>query len=373
MRCVFAYILLASAALAQTAIDLRTPAEVQRAESTLRATPQNNELAGALLDYYLNRWPDEKLHSARIQYLLWIAENRPDFNPAATIHDPRGLIVSPEDKEAYARIREAWLRQAAKQPNNAHVLLNAARFVRLTDRETAANWLKTAANLDTDNLEYANALALVYAYAITGVAAMNPFEQPTRVDLEETKSLFARQVKEEAMQDSVLGAHVAWSVHLVAMALRAGGITQIDYDTVAEELLINAANLDYPKPAKVPFLARFYSDQSLKVNHKILPKFPEIEVKAKEEAQSVIDFQKRIVAEEIDAPVKTSISVLIGMDGHVWKAESPEGAKDHVTQLAAASLLGWTFKPLRVSGEPVQMITTFEVTVEPPPALPKRK
>src|SRR5271154_5953329 len=101
MRCLFAYILLASAALAQTATDLRTPAEVQRAESTVRATPQNNELAGALLDYYLNRWTDEKPHSARIHYLLWIVENRPDINPSATIHDTRGLIVSPEDKEAY--------------------------------------------------------------------------------------------------------------------------------------------------------------------------------------------------------------------------------------------------------------------------------
>jgi hypothetical protein len=166
---------------------------------------------------------------------------------------------------------------------------------------------------------------------------------------------------------------VGWSVHLIAMGLRAAGLTETDYDTVAEELLLNAANLDFPRPAKLPCLAQFYRDQSLKVTHKILPKFSEVEVKAKDEAQQVVDFPKKIIVDELTKPVKVSVSVLIGMDGHVWKSEAASGAEDRITRVATTSLLGWTFKPMRVSGEPVQMVTTFEVTVEPPPPAKKGK
>jgi len=366
-RLLFAFTLLASAVFAQVPKSLRTAEDALQAERALKADPRNDKLAGDILEFYLNRWPDPKLHDARVHLLMWIIANRPDIDLAAAVHDPRGLLLNPDDKEAYTPLREAWLRQTALQPGNARVLYNAARCLRLTDRESAANWLKTAANYDTETTDYSNTLARLYAEALTGVVAMSPFEEPTRLDSAVTQSLFARQVKEEAMQDSILGAHLGWSVHLIAMALRAAGLTETDYDTVAEEIMINAANLDYPKPAKIPVLAQFYRDQGLKVSHKILPKFPEIEVKPKDEANALVDFEKKITADEIKAPIKVPVSVMIGMDGHVWKAESPLGAEDKMGKFAVNSLLRWTFKPLRVSGEPVQVVTTFDVTIEPVP------
>jgi hypothetical protein len=366
MRRLLTYTLLTCAAVAQIPKSLRTTDDVQQAERVFYADPRNDKLAGDILEYYLGRWTDPKLEAARLHFLLWIIANRPEINLTAAVHDPRALLVSTTDKTAYPQLREAWLRQAALQPGNARVLFNAARFVRFTDRENAANWLKTAANYDSESAEYSNMLATLYAETLTGIAAISPFEEPMRLDAEITKSLFARQVKEEAMQDSILGAHVGWSVHLIAMQLRAAGVTDTDYDTVAEELLLNAANLDYPKPARVPVLAQFYRDQELKVTHKILPKFPEVEVKPKDQARLVVDFPKTITAEGLKSPVKVPVSVLIGVDGHVWKAESPEGGTDTTTRIATESLRGWTFKPLRVSGEPVQVVTTFDVTVEPP-------
>jgi hypothetical protein len=359
---------------AQKLFDPRTLAEAQQGERILQSDPQNTAMAGALLDFYLGRWTDDKLHTARIHFLQWLVTNRPDIDPASTVHDVRGLRVSPDDKEAYALLREIWIRQVNVQPNNARVLLNAARFLMLTDREMAANWLKTAANYDSDSLEYANTLSRLYAYALTGVASVSPQDQPTRVDPEATKSLFARQTKEEAMQDSILSARLGWAIHLVAMEIRAAGLTDTDYDTVAEEFLLNAANLDFPKPAKLAYLAQFYRDQSLKVTHKIIPNFPEVEVKAKDEAQQVVDFPKKITSEGLTKPVKVPVRVMIGMDGHVWKSASPTNDRDPLTRLAVSSLLSWTFKPLRVSGEPMQLVTTFEVTIEPtPPPAVKRK
>lgn len=366
MRCLIAYTFLLSAALAQSPKPLLSLADAQQAERALAANPTNDKLAGDILEYYLNRWTDPKLEASRLHFLLWMIANRPDIDLASAVHDPRALLVNNDDKTAYQQVREAWLRQAALQPGNARVLFNAARSIRLSDRETAANWLKTAANYDSESAEYSNMLARHYAETLTGIAALSPFEEPMRLDPEIPKSLFARQVKEEAMQDSILGAHVGWQVHLIAMQLRAALITETDYDTLAEELLLNAANLDYPKPARIPFLAQFYRDQELKVTHKIRPKFPEVEARPKDEAQLVVDFQKTITSEDLKAPVKIPVSVLIGVDGHVWKAESPDGDTDITTRIATGAIRTWTFKPLRVSGEPVQVVTTFDVTVEPP-------
>jgi hypothetical protein len=366
MRRLLALTLFALTTHAQTPKILRTTADLQQAESALYASPRNDKLAGDILEYYLSRWTDPKLEAARLNFLLWIIANRPEIDLNAAVHDPRALLVSTTDQTAYPKIREAWFRQAALQPSNARVLFNAARSVRFTDRETAANWLKTAANYDSESAEYSNTLAKFYAETLTGIAAVSPFEEPMRLDPEITKTLFARQVKEETMQDSILGAHVGWQVHLIAMQLRAALITDTDYDTVAEELLLNAANLDYPLPSKVPLLAQFYSDQSLKVTNKILPKFPEVDANPKSQAQLAIDFPKTITSEELKKPVKVPVTVLIGVDGHVWKAESPDGDTDTVTRIATSSMRGWTFKPLRVSGEPVQVVTTFDVTVEPP-------
>ena len=371
MRCIFVIFLTLVPVLAQIVAraprDITDSATALQAELALKASPRNDNLAGVLLDFYLYRWTDEKLRHPRINLLLWVIANRPDIDLANAVHDPRGLNVNPDDKEVYAQIRGAWMRQVARQPNNTRILANAAMVLRLTDRKQAATWLKTAVTYDSENTAYESSLATVYADALTGIAAMDPQESPTRLDPAETKSPFARQIREEIDQDSILSARTGWSVHLIAMALRGLSLTETDYDTVAEELLLSAANLDYPKPSKLAFLAQFYRDQSLKVTHKILPKFTEVEIKTKDEAKVLVDFPKHLVFEELTAPVRVPLNVIIGIDGHVWSARSPDDAKDPVTALAAASMeQRFTFKPLRISGEPVQVTTSFDVTVEPP-------
>jgi hypothetical protein len=121
--------------------DITDPATARQAELALKASPHNDNLAGVLLDFYLYHWPDEKLHQSRINLLLWVIANRPDIDLANAVHDPRGLNVNPDDKDAYAQIRDAWMRQVARQPSNARILANAAMVLRLTDRKQAVTWL----------------------------------------------------------------------------------------------------------------------------------------------------------------------------------------------------------------------------------------
>ncbi len=340
--------------LAQTPAPLLTPTTVQQSELALRANPRNSDLAGQLLDFYLARYRVPSLRTARLQLILWLIDWRPDLDLLNAGHDPRGFLIDPDDKEAYAQTRQAWLVQVSRQPSNARVLANAAECLRLTDRLTAANWLKTAMTYDSDNLEYPSALAMVYAYALTGVAAMTPFEVPTRFDPLVARSYFAQQARSEASQDSVLEANVGWAVHLL----------NPKFDPLAEELLLEAANQDYPQPAHSDYLARFYRDR------KISSPFPAIELTRKEAAKAVVTRPPKLVLDDLTAPVKVLVNVSIGPDGRVWSAEaadaSGEGANDAAARLAIESMPQWTFKPQRVSGEPVQATAALEVTVEPP-------
>jgi hypothetical protein len=367
MRCVLLMLVLLAPVSAQVPTTILDQSTALRAEAMLRANPGNTNLAGLLLDYYLFRWNTPQLQAPRLHLLLWIIANRPEIDLANAVHDYRGLNVDPDDKDDYAQVRAAWMKQTVRQPNNARVLANAAMALRLTDRKQAARWLKNASTLDTETIDYERLLATVYADALTGVAAMDPQESPTRLDAAETKSPFVKEIRNEIEQDANLCGRTGWAVHLIAMALRGFQLTTFDYDTVAEELLINAANLDYPKPTKLAFLGQFYRDQSLKVTHKILPKFPEVEVKSKEAVKTLVEAPKRVEFEGLKAARKVSLNVTVGIDGHVWKAAAPDGSQDPYTSFAASAVMDrFTFKPLRVSGEPMVSTTSFDVTLEPP-------
>jgi hypothetical protein len=350
---------------AQTSITTQDAA--LRAEAMLRANPRNTNLAGTLLDYYLYRWNTPDLQAPRLHLLLWIIANRPEIDLAGAVHDRRGLNVDPDNKDDYAQVRAAWIQQTLRQPNNARILANAAMALRLTDRKQAARWLKNAATLDTETVDYDRLLATVYADALTGLAAMDPQETPTRLDPSETKSPFVKEIRNEIDQDADLSGRTGWAVHMIAMALRAFQLTTFDYDTVAEQLLINEADLEYPKPTKLAFLAQFYRDQALKVKGKIVPKFPEVEVKSKDVVRTLVASPKRLEYDDLKAPIKISLSVTVGIDGHVWKAVATNGGQDpHTMDAAAAVMERFTFKPVRLSGEPMVVTTSFDVTLEPP-------
>ncbi len=126
-----------------------------RAESDLAAHPEKLDLAGQLLDYYLQHWQQPEVHAARLRVILWTIANHPDICLAGR-HDPRALLINPDDSNDYAQVRTAWIGQVARhsvnaQAGDAQVLANAAQCLRLTDRKFAANWLKEAMRLDPRN------------------------------------------------------------------------------------------------------------------------------------------------------------------------------------------------------------------------------
>jgi hypothetical protein len=340
-------------------------AAAQRAESELASHPENLDLAGQLLDYYLRHWQQPDVHAARLRLILWTTANHPDIQLAGR-HDPRGLLVNPDDRQDYAQVRTAWLDQVSRNSGSAKVLANAARCLRLTDRETAANWLKQAMKLDSRGGFFVSDLGDLYADAISGISGMNPWEGPTSVDAGETQSDFARLARVEAGTESELAARTGWALHQVSDALREAKIIAPDYDPIAEKLLIQAADLDYPQPGHSIFLVSFYRDQQRKASNRVMPKWRTVEVSGEEQAIRLVEGSKQIsyTANDFHSAVTVPVRITIGIDGHVWKAEAL-GAPQIAGPVAAASTSMWTYQPLRIGGEPVQVSTVVQVTVEP--------
>jgi hypothetical protein len=220
--------------------------------------------------------------------------------------------------------------------------------------------------LDPRIFSLVSGLGDVYAGAISGESGMNPWEGPTSVDAAETQSDFARLAMEQAGKESELAARTGWALHQISEALGGAKIEAPDYDPVAEKLLVQAANLDYPKPARSPLMSAFYRDQKRKASGRLAPRWRIVEVAPEEQPARLVEKAKQIgfTDKNFHSTVTVAVKITIGIDGHVWKAEAL-GAPQIAGPAAAASTDLWIYQPLRIDGEPVQVSTVVQVIVEP--------
>jgi hypothetical protein len=310
------------------------------------------------LQFYIKNWQDPQTRSARIALILETIQIQPDLQPHP---DSRALLVNPDDSSDYAVIRHAWFQQVEQNPDNPKILLNAARGVQLTDRESAEQWLKHAIAIDPAG-DYRDALGSLYGYAITGITGMNPWEGPTAYNASDSRSAFAQHARQEASRDAIVAARTGWAINLSNEALHRAKLTTDDYDNIAEELLLTAAKVDYPNPSSLPFLGVFYRRHAGRFD----PKFRIVEMPADrltELRPEKIGFTDKNFHE----PVTVSLRVTFGIDGHVWKTEAIEAPSKPLGEVAASAVEFMTVKPLRIGQEPVEMTATISVLIEPGP------
>ncbi|MCZ6482852.1 MAG: peptidoglycan-binding protein, partial [Alphaproteobacteria bacterium] len=136
---------------------------------------------------------------ARRRHVLWLIRNHPETRLAgsseATI-DPIGHALA--DEEGYQEARALWLDQAKRKGDNKKLLLNAAKFLQLHDKELAAAM----------HVRAGNPLGLGYLYAL-GVLRVNMMNQngiPTSVGETEADFAFATKAREalEGSSDPLL-------------------------------------------------------------------------------------------------------------------------------------------------------------------------
>lgn len=284
------------------------------------------------------------------------------------MHDPRGLLLNPDDREGYQKTRQLWLEQVRRYPDAPRVLENAAVCLRLTDRESAVDWLKQAMTLNPARLgSIVDELGDVYADAIAGVSGANPWYGPTSVDPAEIGSEFARQARLAAAENAALAGRTGWALYLTTEALHRLKVSDADYDAIAEELLLKSAALDFPKPARLSFLGVFYERQESKHVGQMRPKSRTVEAVPEEQSKWLVSKTTSIdvTGEKTTmGPVQVVVDVIVGTDGHVWKALAKNAPSELIGSAASGAVKSWIYRPREMQGEPVQVATTVEVTVD---------
>ena len=339
--------------------------QATEAENHLKSHPEDRAVVQRLLDYYVARW--QTTGADRLRAIIRTIENHPGIDLDG-MADSRGLLLNPDDREGYQEARRLWLEQVRRHPDDPRVLENAAICLRLSDRESAANWLKQAMALEPGRRgRRVMALADVYAAAITGVSGMNPWEGPTSVDQSETGFEFARRARVEAMADAEIAARTGWALYLTTEAFHRLKLSDADYDALAEELLLRAAALEYPKPATLSFLGDFYNRQEGKPSGQVHPRSRLVAVASDEQARRLLSGTTSIGLtgeKAVRGPVRVRVDIVVGTDGHVWKALPRNAPKESIGAAASSSLRTWVYQPLADRGEPVRVATTVDVIVD---------
>jgi hypothetical protein len=74
---------------------------------------------------------------------------------------------------------------------------------------------------------------------------------------------------------------------------------------------------------------------------------------------NVVTGEKRVVG-----PVHVTVNVVIGTDGHVWKAVPENAPTELIRAAASAGAMGSTYQPLVIDGEVVQVATRVNLTID---------
>jgi hypothetical protein len=345
-----------------------TAQEAADAEDYLKIHPDDLTVVQRLLNYYEKRW--QTTEADRLRIILWTIEHHPGIDLHAA-RDSRLLLLNPDEQESYQRARQLWLKQLRRYPDDPRVLENAAICLQLSDRESAANWLKPAMVLEPESRPWMElALADVYAAAITGVSGMNPWLGPTSVDPAETRSEFAQRARIEAAANAHLAVRTGWALHLTTEGFHRLKVSDADYDAMAEELLLKAAAFDYPKPASLSYLWSFYHFQKNKPSGQIYPKSRLLAVATDEQEKRLVSAPtNNVVTGEttVVGPVHVVVDIVVGTDGHVWQAVPRNPPSELIGSAASTAARSRVYQPLTDQGEPVRVVTTVDVIVDARP------
>jgi hypothetical protein len=316
------------------------------------ADPKDIRDAVALLERYWIVNDETTVRTPRSRLISWVIQNQPEV----CLNNPELLFVNPDDKANYAAVRQLWLKQVETHQHNDCFLENAGVALSLTDRAAAARWLKRSDPRDLGEL-YANALA--------GVTGMTPRHGATSFDPKVANSSFPKAAEQEAMSDAELAGQVGRWLHLITNYIRYEKLGDQDFDPLAEKLFLREAELRYPQPTSDSHLRPFYASQQGKpADKQILPKAKIVALSSDELAARRLH-TKHTEFEGLDREAKVSVEVVVGVDGHVWKAVAKNAPTEKLGKYAQEELIDAEYSPLRLDGGPVQFSGKTEVTLYP--------
>jgi TonB family protein len=344
-----------------------TTDEVATMERQLASNPEDEPTRSTLLRYY---WKNN-LEGQRIPLVLWLI----DHHPESPLHqyETAGIFLSyPHGHPGTATIvddaKQRWQAQVERHPEDAQVLLNAARFLNEGSLPEAIDLLKRAQKLDP--AKKTSALAWVYS----GLLVRSAYTGKARSSASDfRKAVLVPQIRSDLQSSSDITLVGAVAHHVVNDSLQQSKYESLDIaalKAIATELVTHAQALqpqnqewsDLMEEAKgLSEAPQQHASLGNGISSVTSPTL--VRVGEQVAAGNLIQAPPPVyppLAETAHIEGVVALLVRIGTDGHV---SDPKVLSGHpmLVQAALDAVKNYAYKPFLLNGQAVACQATVEV------------
>ena len=345
------------------------PEAVASAEAALEANPGDLSTRLRLLTHYRESFPvppndDPVKRSAHLRHIAYVVEHQPAAIDAASslfyVFRSGGPYADAGDHEL---VRGLWMRQAGANPGDARIIVNAARFLFVEDKQEAEQLLRRAVESDPVNGRLAANLGFLYAMQI--LALDNLGGDITRpVPPAEREEARRRAMSElENCTNALVLAGAATAIPNLAMRASRGRPVDPELFQFSSRLMAKARSLapsDEALRGPMPLIEYFQEAQPA----------PAAAAPARIRVGSQVQMAKLIQSPQPKYPEEAQRSgiegdvrfdAIIGHDGGI-EALTTRSANPLLVPAALEAVRQWRFQPTLLNGNPVEVVTEIVVS-----------
>ena len=330
---------------------------IAQLEAKVGANPSDKETRLRLLRYYMNFAPSRV---ERLNHVLYMIENFPSDPVSSSVvtYAPSGAV------------RDAWMRAADRFPEDANVLLNAARFLYRQQPEDAEQLLRRGVDREPANKRIAANLGFLYAMDILGMAG--PDGHPIKRAAEEHQRLSERARIELDRSRNVFvlaGAGTALP-NLFPRTEQARNPNDRSAFELAAALMARARELGPQEPelhGPMPLIREFqefHQRETAQVQPAaIAGSTGAIRIGGAVQAAKLVEKPEAVYppqAREARIQGTVRFNVMIGADGRVENATLAAG-HPLLVPAATEAVRRYRYQPTLLNGSPVQVISQVDV------------
>ncbi|MGI8988475.1 MAG: TonB family protein [Bryobacteraceae bacterium] len=314
-------------------------------ETALQSNPEDADSRARLLGYYssleTSTNPDAAAaaRASHLRHLEWLVEHHPESDLAGY------------GSNAFGTLKQLWLQQADRYPQDARVLKNAAQFFMSRDNGTALRLLKQAVALQPQDPELGQRLGTMLGMAAMNTGMESGLAGQTREDLRNCSNAnvcggagviisrvatIKRGTSDFSQGDADLGAQLLAK----AQSLDPGNRQWMKREGTAGVLggIVGSPVTGPSRPGTIRVAGNVQAANLIK---QVPPEYPALAKQAR--IQGTVRF-----------------NATIGKDGTIENLTLVSG-HPLLVQSAQEAARQWVYKPILLNGEPVQVITTLDV------------
>jgi TonB family protein len=382
-----------------TSQPLMSPEQEAAAEAAVRANPEDVLTRMRLLAQYAAAVSaDPGTRFARLQHILYMIEHHPD-----TIDATSGLFYVFRAGGPYAdaadhdSARNLWMREADAHPADSRVVLNAARFLFVEDKQDAEQLLRRAVDGDPGNQRLGANLGFLYGMDVLGLDSASGEIAATipAAEREQARQRATGELENSANPAVLAGA--ATAIPNLAMRASAGRPVDPQLFEFASKLMAKARTLAPPSDeafrGPMPMIQYFQEAQraagqthtglplppnaggaqpgvtvgvlSAAPGNATAPAIPQrIRISADVQKAKLIRAPQPAYPEQArEAGIEGNVrfAAVIARDGAILSLQTL-GGHPLLVQAALDAVKQWVYQPTLLNGEPVEVATEIVVS-----------